>query len=922
MKKIYLFTAILLMLSVISRAQVPWNYIVDSTSIVGVVDMTNAHVYYSSSSPCASCNSYIGMDYVYNDQDQQSFFSNFSVYDESLEYIFLNSNGLLYFNNYVPGTTIGNDLTTVINNYVLQWGGDIDGTYDTVRAMVWEIPDGPEVFTVEVSFQFDETPSELEYASKVQIHFISYYDVIEVQYFDISGSEGSSGNCGITAGDGVNYTYLNTDGTFPLVDASFILKPGIDDDLELLYLDLGDETIACELNPVNATVGVFNSGSNSQSDFDVNLFVSDTLFATYTVTETLEQYDYIEFTFPESISTFDDGTIPVRAEIDFVDEIDNNAQLDYLFDLLSAEALPASACYGGTTSLEATGGDFYVWASADQPDVILYSGSDPFEVPENIYEPQEYIVNAMSNDVYLLDVVNQFYYIDHDSQSGDDRGGIAVTPDYFYIVGDEYTVRMDANTLGGQTSLPMRDGIFSDLESGLLYSLYNTGLSEDLNYDDSSFPFTVDAIVELDAELEITDNIILLDQPFDIGTDNDEGCIFAGKGVVLVKNGDDNDLYQIEIETGVVDSIGVFDNLNDNWNSENWAMWGFVEQVDGEVVSLVMPSYDDYYGLSRFDLSTGEKYEIVDFEEESTDYYPDDLHSITYSPWTGRIYYHSETDEEDGGYFQAMASLSGDCWASVTVDVVEEAWAGFDNSEYVCNDAIVELFPMVPGNPDEGGDWTDVNSTGYLEGGSLDVTELSEGTYEFIYTVNALAPCVDNAQSTLIIHVNEAANAGNGSDAEVCNTAGFYNLNESLDGTQDVYGYWTDDDATGALNGSLVELDDLSLNTYTFTYHAFGYGACEEDVESVELTVNDCTGIEENHLGLKIYPNPTNGVVYLEMSNNLSEYNVKLTDVQGRVVFNQLQTNHRLDLTSLPKGMYYVEIVTNDTSIVKKIVLE
>src|SRR5690606_18908656 len=68
------------------------------------------------------------------------------------------------------------------------------------------------------------------------------------------------------------------------------------------------------------------------------------------------------------------------------------------------------------------------------------------------------------------------------SSYGDDRGGIAVTPQHVFVVQDNYTVRMDKST-NGLTSLPIRDGIFSDLNTGQLYSLWSTSYNDFVYWD-------------------------------------------------------------------------------------------------------------------------------------------------------------------------------------------------------------------------------------------------------------------------------------------------------------------------------------------------------------------------------------------------------------------------------------------------------
>ena len=67
--------------------------------------------------------------------------------------------------------------------------------------------------------------------------------------------------------------------------------------------------------------------------------------------------------------------------------------------------------------------------------------------------------------------------IDHYATTGDDRGGIAVTQEYVFVTGDDNTARYDLDLQNG-VILPRRDAIFSDLQTGELWTLYNAFTSQ------------------------------------------------------------------------------------------------------------------------------------------------------------------------------------------------------------------------------------------------------------------------------------------------------------------------------------------------------------------------------------------------------------------------------------------------------------
>lgn len=76
----------------------------------------------------------------------------------------------------------------------------------------------------------------------------------------------------------------------------------------------------------------------------------------------------------------------------------------------------------------------------------------------------------------------------------------------------------------------------------------------------------------------------------------------------------------------------------------------------------------------------------------------------------------------------------------------------------------------------------------------------------------------------------------------------------------------------------------------------------------------------ENFLGLEQFvlcPNPTSGLVYVELRNPLaSDSQVVVRDAAQRVVFSGTiprdAYRHRLDLSALPEGVYFVQIMYNN----------
>jgi hypothetical protein len=295
---------------------------------------------------------------------------------------------------------------------------------------------------------------------------------------------------------------------------------------------------------------------------------------------------------------------------------------------------PVDVCIGSDTLLIETNDNTLSW-------YISAIASSPFEVTnelllENISSSTSYYTSFATMTMQTFTGLNiaDFAAVEHDGYSGDDRGGIAITPDYLYVVGDNNTVRMNANDLSGLTSLPMRDGIFSDLTTGSLYNFYNT--TSDTGIEDDGIPFTVDAIKEMDENLEYTGNTILLSQPLTIDYYAYNG-MFAGSGFLIFYEYNSLEWYHISLADGIITNIGT-NQTPDLYGSENWADWGFATIDSGDTLVYLREAGTE--DIISFNVNTGVTAIVNSFTNIN------DMSSITYSPWSSRMYFHHESESE------------------------------------------------------------------------------------------------------------------------------------------------------------------------------------------------------------------------------------------------------------------------------------
>ena len=228
------------------------------------------------------------------------------------------------------------------------------------------------------------------------------------------------------------------------------------------------------------------------------------------------------------------------------------------------------------------------------------------------------------------------------SYTGDDRSGIAVTPSYVYLTGDNYTVRYTTD-LTSPISLTRTDGLFSDLSTGELYTLWGTS---SFNYN------SITSIQKLNTSLSATGSPIALSQTINAGYGS---YMFAGSGYLILWANNNDHFYHIELPSGTVTDLGTYNMSQVHYGSENWATWG-VAECNGNGYSVVFrPNTNSSLGtssshLTRFDISNSTFSQASTFSSASLS----DMACLTYSPWNNRWYFHSEGSNFAGSYSENL----------------------------------------------------------------------------------------------------------------------------------------------------------------------------------------------------------------------------------------------------------------------------
>ncbi len=168
--------------------------------------------------------------------------------------------------------------------------------------------------------------------------------------------------------------------------------------------------------------------------------------------------------------------------------------------------------------------------------------------------------------------------------------------------------------------------------------------------------------------------------------------------------------------------------------------------------------------------------------------------------------------------------LNGGGWAA---RITTGPDAGGDGSTTVCSNAApFDLFSLLTGTPDPGGQWT---RNGNLVGNTFTPGTSLPGTY--VYTVPGIPPCPDDAADVVVTQV-AAPDAGSSNAVATCSNAASFNMRQQLLGTPAAGGTWTG--PSPVVNDQYAP---ATMSPGVYTYHVAGTAPCME--ATAQLTVTE-----------------------------------------------------------------------------------
>lgn len=107
---------------------------------------------------------------------------------------------------------------------------------------------------------------------------------------------------------------------------------------------------------------------------------------------------------------------------------------------------------------------------------------------------------------------------------------------------------------------------------------------------------------------------------------------------------------------------------------------------------------------------------------------------------------------------------------------------------------------------------------------------------------------------------------------------------------------------------------DIHTTSVDFLHYRFYILEGSSKIDSVDVIINPTLGIKESknqEVSMSVYPNPVSSVMTISTQGLNGNFDVKVTDVLGKVVYNESVsgTTKKLDVSDFKNGVYLVTVL-------------
>ena len=130
---------------------------------------------------------------------------------------------------------------------------------------------------------------------------------------------------------------------------------------------------------------------------------------------------------------------------------------------------------------------------------------------------------------------------------------------------------------------------------------------------------------------------------------------------------------------------------------------------------------------------------------------------------------------------------------------------------------------------------------------------------------------------------------------------------------------WSNNASTQTIT---VDTNGLGLSQVLYSV-TVGYGGNSSSA-TTKVIWQDCTSLlhyQKEDINVKIFPNPTNGIVNIEIPDKIRDFEVRVYNSNGSLLMSK-RNQKRINLSRNAKGLYFIQILTDESLVMRKVILK
>ncbi len=121
------------------------------------------------------------------------------------------------------------------------------------------------------------------------------------------------------------------------------------------------------------------------------------------------------------------------------------------------------------------------------------------------------------------------------------------------------------------------------------------------------------------------------------------------------------------------------------------------------------------------------------------------------------------------------------------------------------------------------------------------------------------------------------------------------------------------------------ETGSLFIPTQTGNYAAIiSNGNCSDTTNCKHVTISGIKEIEMNRSQLHVFPNPTDGIIVVSLSEPIVKSTLEIANTLGQIIYSKKWLGKSMDInmSNFPKGIYFITLHSPNENFIKKLVLQ